>query len=186
MNGGWPSRAAFFVLVERTPPDPALQGRLVELVSPTLEALGYELVRVAFTGGQRPTVQVMAERPDGATMGIEDCTAISRALGAVLDVADPLPGAWALEVSSPGIDRPLVRTKDWNRFAGHRARVELATPIDGRRRMSGIVLGADEHGARLRLDDGEEAAVPFSAIRRARLVLTDALIAATAPARQSN
>jgi ribosome maturation factor RimP len=185
-NGGWPSRAACFVLVESTPPDPALEGRLVELVSPTLEAMGYELVRVALTGGQRPTVQIMAERPDGSTMRIEDCTAISRAVGAVLDVADPLPRAWALEVSSPGIDRPLVRVKDWNRFAGHRARVDLATPIDGRRRMSGIVLGADEHAAWLRLDDGADAALPFAAIRRAKLVLTDALIAATAPAKPSN
>ncbi len=170
---------------------PALEGRLAELVSPTLEAMGYELVRVATTGGTRPTVQVMAERNDGRAMGVEDCAAISRALGAVLDVADPLPGAWELEVSSPGIDRPLARAKDWNRFAGHLARVELALPVAGRKRMSGIVLGADDRAARLKLDDGQEAVVPLEAIRRARLVLTEALIQATkteaaGPAKPSN
>lgn len=158
---------------------PALEGRLAELVSPTLEAMGYELVRVAMTGGARPTVQVMAERSDGRAMGVEDCAAISRALGAVLDVADPLPGAWELEVSSPGIDRPLTRAKDWNRFAGHLARVELALPVAGRKRMSGTVLGADGEAARLKLADGAEAVVPLEAIRRARLVLTEALIEAT-------
>ncbi len=141
--------------------------------------MGYELVRVAMRGGTRPTVQVMAERADGQAMGIADCEAISRALGAVLDVADPLPGPWELEVSSPGIDRPLTRVKDWNRFAGHLARVELAEPVEGRRRLSGIVLGADEQRARLRLEDGTEAALPLGAIRRARLVLSAALIAAT-------
>jgi ribosome maturation factor RimP len=96
------------------------------------------------------------------------------------------PGAWELEVSSPGIDRPLTRAKDWNRFAGHLARVELAEMVDGRRRMSGIVLGADDQLARLRLDDGVEVGLPLAAIRRARLVLTEALIAATAPAKRNN
>ncbi len=175
-----------FCLVDRAPVSSAPDARLAELVSPTLAAMGYELVRVATTGGTRPTVQVMAERSDGQAMAIEDCTAISRALGAVLDVADPLPGAWQLEVSSPGIDRPLTRAKDWNRFAGHLARVELAEPIDGRRRLSGIVLGADDEAARLRLEDGTEAVLKLGAIRRARLVLTAALIAASAPAKLSN
>jgi ribosome maturation factor RimP len=164
----------------------APESRLAELVSPTLEAMGYELVRVATTGGARPTVQIMAERSDRQAMAIEDCEAISRALGAVLDVADPLPGAWELEVSSPGIDRPLTRAKDWNRFAGHQTRVELVEPVDGRRRMSGIALGADDRVARLRLDDGTEVMLPLAAIRRARLVLTEALIAATAPAKRNN
>lgn len=142
--------------------------------------MGYELVRVALSGGAKPTVQIMVERADGTPVGLEDCTAVSRALGAVLDVADPLPGAWTLEVSSPGIDRPLARPKDWNRFMGHLARVELAEPIAGRRRFSGIVLGADEQTARLRLEDGSEAALPIASILRAQLVLTEALIAATA------
>src|SRR6185503_17957993 len=141
---------------------------------------GYELVRVAVLGRDRPTVQVMADNADGSQITVADCEAISHALGAVLDVEDPIPGAWSLEVSSAGIDRPLTRPKDWNRYAGHLARAETTTPINGRRRFSGVVLGADDSEARIRLDDGSEAALPLSAIRRAKLVLTDSLIAATA------
>lgn len=142
--------------------------------------MGYELVRVAVSGKDRPTVQIMSDRADGAQITVEDCEAISRALGAVIDVEDPLPGAWNLEVSSPGIDRPLTRVKDWNRFAGHLARAELIAPIDGRKRFSGIVLGADSAHARMRLDDGSEVLLPLDDLRRARLVLTDELIGATA------
>jgi ribosome maturation factor RimP len=101
-------------------------------------------------------------------------------------VEDPLPGAWTLEVSSPGIDRPLTRVKDWNRFAGHLARAETLDPVDGRKRFLGIVLGADEAAARLRLDDGTEVALPLAGLRRAKLVLTDALIAATAERQPTN
>ncbi len=165
-----------------------LEARLADIVAPTLADMGYELVRVALmgepSGRGRPTLQVMADRADGAPMGIEDCEALSHALGAVLDVADPMSGAWTLEVSSPGIDRPLTRAKDWNRFAGHRARAELAAPVGGRKRLTGTVLGADAAAdppcARMRLDDGSELAVPLGDIRKAKLVLTDALIAATA------
>jgi ribosome maturation factor RimP len=98
----------------------------------------------------------------------------------VIDVEDPIPGNWTLEVSSAGIDRPLTRVKDWNRFAGHLARAETELPIDGRKRFSGVVLGADSNAAHLRLDDGTEVALPLAHIRRAKLLLTDALIAATA------
>lgn len=142
--------------------------------------MGYELVRVMLVGRDRPTVQVMADRADGTQISIADCETISHALSAVLDVEDPIPGAWTLEVSSAGIDRPLVRVKDWNRFAGHLARAETDVPIDGRKRFSGTVLGADDAAARLRLDDGTEVALPLAQVRRAKLVLTDALIAATA------
>jgi ribosome maturation factor RimP len=157
----------------------SLEARLAAIVAPTLESMGFELVRVVVLGRDRPTVQVMADRADGAQIAVHDCEAISHALGAVLDVEDPIPGAWSLEVSSAGIDRPLTRAKDWNRYAGHLARVEAVAPIDGRRRFSGIVLGADDDAARLRLDDGSEITLPLPAIRRAKLVLTDALIAAT-------
>lgn len=169
-----------------------LEARLAEIIAPTLADMGYELVRVALMGepSGRPTIQVMADRADGAPMGIADCQTLSTALGAVLDVADPMPAAWMLEVSSPGIDRPLTRVKDWNRFAGHLARVELAAAVAGRKRATGVVLGADASVqpplARLRLDDGTELAVPLPEIRRAKLVLTDALIAATATPTQSN
>jgi len=158
----------------------SLESRLAGIVTPTLEAMGYELVRVAVLGRDRPTVQVMADRADGSQITVADCEAISRQLGAVLDVEDPIPGAWSLEVSSAGIDRPLTRAKDWNRFAGHLARAETAVPVGGRRRFAGVALGADDAGARLRLEDGSEVTLPLTAIRRAKLVLTDALIAATA------
>ena len=157
-----------------------LEGRLAVMIAPTLQDMGYELVRVAVLGREKPTVQVMADRADGSLIRVEDCEAISRAIGAVLDVEDPVPGAWTLEVSSAGIDRPLTRVKDWNRFAGHVARAEVNMPVDGRKRFAGIVLGADAQHARLRLDDGTEVALPLADLKRARLVLTDALIAATA------
>ncbi|CAH2601401.1 Ribosome maturation factor RimP [Rhodovastum atsumiense] len=159
---------------------------MADIIAPTLVDMGYELVRVAVLGRERPTVQIMADRADGSQITLEDCEAISRAVGAVLDVEDPIPGAWTLEVSSAGIDRPLTRRKDWNRFAGHLARAETVLPIDGRKRFSGTVLGADDTHARLRLEDGTEVALPFTEIRKARLVLTDALIDATAASSRSN
>ncbi len=157
-----------------------LDARIAAAITPTLGQMGYELVRVAVLGKETPTVQIMADRADGALIGVEDCEAISHAVGAVLDVDDPIPGAWHLEVSSAGIDRPLTRPKDWNRFSGHVAKAEVAIPVNGRKRFSGIVLGAADGAARMRLDDGSEIALPLADIRKARLVLTDALIAATA------
>ena len=185
-DGGWPQRATFFILDHDRPHHAGLEARLAEIVTPALEGMGYELVRVAVAGRDRPTVQIMADRADGAAMTVEDCEAISRRLGAVIDVADPMPGEWTLEVSSPGIDRPLTRVKDWNRFAGHLARAELAVPLDGRKRFTGVVLGADAAAGRLRLDDGSEVALPLEHLRRARLVLTDALIDATATRTRTN
>ena len=165
---------------DRVAPGDTLDARLAATIAPTLEGMGYELVRVTVLGRERPTVQVMADRADGTQIGVGDCEAISGALGAVLDVEDPLPGAWQLEVSSAGIDRPLTRVKDWNRFSGHLAKVEMTMPVEGRRRFSGTVLGADDEAATLRLEDGSDVRLPLAALRRAKLVLTDALIDATA------
>ena len=172
-------RAAFLALDDDQPRHSGLEGRLADIIAPSLAGMGYELVRVAVLGKERQTVQIMADRADGATIRVEDCEAISHAIGAVIDVADPMKGEWVLEVSSPGIDRPLTRRRDWNRFAGHQARVEMEVPVDGRRRITGTVLGADAGFARLRLDDGSDVACPLADIRRAKLLLTDALIAAT-------
>jgi ribosome maturation factor RimP len=163
-----------------------LEARIADAVAPMLADLGYDLVRVAVLGRDRPTVQVMADRAGGDPITVTDCETISRALGAVLDVADFFPTAWSLEVSSAGIDRPLTRRRDWNRFAGHRARAEVDPPLDGRKRLTGVVLGADETHARLRLDEGSEILLPLADIRRAKLVLTDELIAAAAPPTRTN
>ena len=163
-----------------------LEARIAATITPTIEHLGYELVRVLVLGRERPTVQIMADRADGAQISVEDCERITHAVSAVLDVDDPLPGAWTLEVSSAGIDRPLTRVKDWVRFAGHQARVEMLMPHDGRRRFTGTILGADQNHATLRLDGGEDVTLPLSDIRRAKLMLTDALIEATATTKMAN
>jgi ribosome maturation factor RimP len=185
--GGWPSRAAFFVLEHNddekevaAPAQVGLEARITATIAPTLTDLGYEIVRVAVLGRERPTVQIMADRADGSLIGIEDCEIISRAVGAVLDVNDPIPGRWTLEVSSAGIDRPLTRLKDWQRFVGHLARVELALPIDGRRRTSAVIVHASAESVTLR-DGKGDFDVPMVDVRRAKLVLTDELIAASAP-----
>ena len=168
------------------PAHTTLEAKLAAIITPQLESMGFELVRVAILGRDRPTIQVMADRADGSQISVDDCERISHDVGAAIDVDDPLPGAWTLEVSSAGIDRPLTRTKDWNRFAGHRARVDTFLPQNGRRRFSGVVLGADETIARLRLDDGSEVLFRVQDIRGARLVLTDALIEATARPPRAN
>jgi ribosome maturation factor RimP len=148
------------------------------IIEPSLEAMGYRLVRVAITGGQhRPTLQIMAERCDEAAMTVEDCAEISRSVSALLDVADPIAGAYMLEVSSPGIDRPLVRPDDYDRFAGFEARIELSAPQDGRKRFRGRLLGRDGEEIRLVAETGEVRLL-LARIVRAKLVLTDDLIAA--------
>jgi ribosome maturation factor RimP len=156
-----------------------LQRRLEALIAPSLDAMGYELVRVQVQGRQRLTLQVMADRKDGVEMAVEDCADISRSLSALLDVEDPISSAYTLEVSSPGIDRPLTRPKDFAAWAGFEAKLESVQPIDGRKRFRGQLLGLDESGqVRLRVETGE-VAIPFADVRGAKLVLTDALIAAT-------
>jgi ribosome maturation factor RimP len=146
-----------------------------------LEQMGYRLVRIRITGEAGCTVQIMAERPDGS-MQIEDCEAVSRALSPVLDVADPIDRAYRLEISSPGIDRPLVRRSDFARYAGHLVKVEMAVAHQGRKRFRGTLGGVEGETVRLTRDDapaGEEADVllVMEDIAEARLVLTDELIA---------
>lgn len=191
MYGGWPSRAASFCfgrpsLDGNEPTTTTLEAKLAAIIAPRLELMGFELVRVAVLGRERPTVQIMADRADGSQISVEDCQEISHDVSAAIDVDDPIPGAWTLEVSSAGIDRPLTRVKDWNRFAGHQARVETFFPQNGRKRFIGIVMGADEDAARIRLDDGQEFVLRHPDIRRAKLVLTDALIEATAAPPRAN
>ena len=152
-----------------------LLRRIEDIVAPTIAGMGYELVRVAMSRGGG-TLQIMAEPADGRPMDVEDCATLSRALSAVLDVEDPIASSYTLEVSSPGIDRPLTRAKDYVRWSGHVARLETVEPIDGRRRFKGTLLGLADDRVRLRLDDGKEAAVPLASVTKAKLELTDALI----------
>jgi len=158
--------------------------QITELIEPTIHDLGFEVVRVSMTGGQRPTLQVMAEPLTGGPMTVEHCAEISRAVSALLDVSDPIGGSYRLEVTSPGIDRPLVRRADFERFAGFEARLETAEPIAGRRRFRGRLAGVIDDEVCLRMPEGEQR-IPYAAVKKAKLVLTDDLLAAAQAERRS-
>ena len=154
-----------------------LAARIAAIAGPVLEGLGYRLVRVRVSGADGCTVQIMSERPDG-TMAIEDCEAASRALSPVLDVADPVPSAYRLEMSSPGLDRPLVRRTDFERQVGQVMKVEMAVPVGGRKRFRGVLASVSGDDAIVRAEDsGVETLLPMHDMAEARLVLTDDLIA---------
>src|SRR5271169_5792356 len=159
--------------------EPGRAARVALIVAPALAALGYRLVRVRISGSAGCTVQIMAERPDG-TMTIEDCELASRTLSPVLDVADPIESPYQLEISSPGIDRPLVRHSDFDRYAGNVAQVEMTVPVDGRRRFRGQLLGTEGDSVRIRRNDatpdGVDDLLRIDDMMEAKLVLTDALI----------
>ena len=143
-------------------------------MTPVIEAAGFRLVRLRLMGGKRKTLQVMAERPDGS-MTVEDCADLSRALGEFLDREEVVEGDFLLEVSSPGIDRPLTRLADFARWAGHEAKLELAVPIEGRKRFRGLLAGLD--GSEVAIETGgTRLTLPFRSIAEAKLVLTDKLI----------
>jgi ribosome maturation factor RimP len=154
-----------------------LEARIAHVVAPVIGTMGYRLVRIRVSGQNGCTVQVMAEKEDG-TLAIEDCEAISHAISPALDVDDPIGRAYHLEVSSPGIDRPLVRRGDLERWAGHEAKIETAIPVDGRKRYRGILLGVEDETVGIRLADlgGETVWLPLRELSDARLVLTDALV----------
>jgi ribosome maturation factor RimP len=147
---------------------------LEPIIAAAVEAAGYRLVRLRLMGGKVKTLQVMAERADG-TMNVEDCAALSRALSEFIEREDPIEGDFELEVSSPGIDRPLTRLTDFARWSGHEAKLELTAPIDGRKRFRGTLLGLDGNDVTVEAQ-GLRLKVPFRAIAEAKLVLTDKLI----------
>jgi ribosome maturation factor RimP len=173
--------------------EPGLSARVASIAEPVIEQLGYRLVRVKVSSADGCTVQIMAERPDG-TMAVEDCETVSRALSPVFDVNDPINKAYRLEISSPGIDRPLVRKSDFDRYAGHMVKIETEIPIDGRKRFRGLLIATEGDAARIRLDhkadtkkddkksddteadDGAEFLLPIGEMSDARLVLTDELV----------
>lgn len=174
------SEAARSEIEPRLIAEPGLSARVAAVTEPVIEGLGYRLVRVKVSGADGCTVQIMAERPDGS-MAVEDCETISRALSPVLDVADLIERAYRLEISSPGIDRPLVRKSDFDRYAGHLAKIETEVPVAGRKRFRGRLAGTEGEAARLTRDDmetGEAADVllPIRDMSEARLVLTEDLV----------
>ena len=152
--------------------------RVEELIAPSLEALGFELVRVRYGGSARPTLQIMIERQDHEPMTVDDCATASKSISALFDVEDPIGGAYNLEVSSPGLDRPLTRISDFERFTGFHAKIEMTAPIDGRTRFRGQVLGVEDGKVWISADEGTSV-VPFETIKKAKLILTDELISAT-------
>jgi ribosome maturation factor RimP len=156
-----------------------LAAQLAGLVEPVLEDLGFRLVRVTISGRNGTTVQVMAERPDG-TITVEECAEISRNLSPLLDAHDPLPGHYALEVSSPGIDRPMARVSDFETWAGYEAKIELKQPLSGRKRFRGLLAGVENGEVRIEVELDQPGrqlvGLPVALIAEARLVLTDALI----------
>jgi ribosome maturation factor RimP len=162
----------------------AIDRRIAEIVTPTVEGLGFEVVRIRLMGGQSKTLQIMADRPEGG-IEVDDCARISTAVSAVLDVEDPLADAYTLEVSSPGIDRPLTRLKDFATWAGHEARLETQDLIDGRRRFKGILAGVEGDEVLIELEPQGDADEPltiglkFDWLADAKLVLTDDLIRQT-------
>jgi len=160
--------------------EPGLSARVAVIAEPVIEDLGYRLVRVKVSGADGCTVQIMAERPDGS-MAVEDCETVSRALSPVLDVADPVDRAYRLEISSPGLDRPLVRKSDFDRYAGHLVRIEMEVPVAGRKRFRGVLAGTEGEAARLRCDEAAEGEspdvlLPIAEMSEAKLVLTDELL----------
>jgi ribosome maturation factor RimP len=160
----------------------ALETKLLELLEPEISRLGYELVRLRLLGRDDKILQIMAETPDGLC-GIGDCQTISHALSDLLDAADPLPFPYRLEVSSPGIDRPLTRAKDFARWTGHDAKVELTEPVAGRKRLEGHLVGITGDIVQLTIS-GNLFELPRQNIKSAKLVLTDKLLAATRPQQQ--
>ena len=162
----------------------AEDARLLELLDPVAEAAGYDIVRLRLAGGDRARrLQVMAERPDG-TMLVEDCTTLSRAISELLDAADPIRGEYLLEVSSPGIDRPLTRLQDFEAYEGYEARIELDRLAENRKRFKGELAGVDGDNVAINLEgDDETALLPFAWISDAKLVITDQLMKRGADAR---
>jgi ribosome maturation factor RimP len=151
-------------------------ARIDAMISPTLESMGFDLVRVRFDGGKRPMLQIMAEPTDGGEMTVEHCADISRAVSAILDVEDPIPGAYELEVSSPGMDRPLVRPHDFETYAGNVVKIELKMLMEGRKRFRGKLRGISDGNVSLDVD-GQDIQLPFDQIADAKIIITDELIA---------
>jgi ribosome maturation factor RimP len=166
-SGGW----------ERVTSAVQLEQRNEEIIEPAALDLGFEVVRVQLSGDHNPRLQIMAEPIEGDIMTVDHCAKISRAVSAILDVDDPIDGAYTLEVSSPGLDRPLVKLRDFARFAGFDARIETTVSVDGRKRFRGRLAGVDGETIMISVD-GDDMAIDFADVRRAKLLVTDEMLAA--------
>jgi ribosome maturation factor RimP len=153
----------------------AIDQRMAEILTPVIEGMGFEVVRIRLMGGKTKTLQIMAERPEGG-IEVDECAKISGAVSAVLDVEDPLEDAYTLEVSSPGIDRPLTRLKDFETFEGYEAKIETTDMIDGRRRFKGVLAGIEGDEVLVNIEDGRPVGLHYDWLSDAKLVLTDDLI----------
>ena len=168
--------------LEKAPPFLIEKGKTMDIteqvqtiIEPALMDMGYEIVRIALMGGDLKTLQIMAERTDRQDMTVDDCEKISHTASALLDIADPFPYRWVLEVSSPGIDRPLIKPADYNRFKGHEAKIELTEEINGRRRFKGIIQGIEDNIVSLNFE-GETISFAFETIQKAKLTFQDATL----------
>lgn len=161
-----------------------MDRRLASIVAPVIEAMGYELVRLRFMGGKTPRLQIMADTAEGG-IEVDDCAAISRQVSAVLDVEDPIEGEYNLEVSSPGIDRPLTRLKDFETWAGYEAKLQTAELISGRKNFRGRLMGVEDGEVLVEIEEGT-IGLAFDWLTEAKLVLTDDLVAATLRAKKAN
>lgn len=154
-----------------------IEQKIEQEITPSLTDMGYEIVRVVLMGNEVKTIQIMAERINRTEMTLDDCTKISRTVSALLDVSDPISGRWTLEVSSPGIDRPLLKLADYERFLGHEAKVETSVDLNGRKRFKGVLMHITPDKTAVVMDvDGQEVILSFNTIIKAKLILTDALI----------
>ena len=184
-SGGPPARR-FFVGISKVRGKTPEDRKLLELLDPVAEAAGYEIFRLRMMGGSKSgrTLQVMAERPADGDMGIDDCTALSRAISEVMDAADPVEGDYRLEVSSPGIDRPLTRLKDFEAYERLEARLELDRVVENRKRFKGVLAGVEGDDVLIDLEgEAETAQIPFAWISDAKLTLSDELMKRGAAAR---
>ncbi|HEU5047951.1 MAG TPA: ribosome maturation factor RimP [Rickettsiales bacterium] len=164
----------------------SIQDKIVAIIEPSLNGMGYNLVQVKLIEGGRRTLQIMAERIDGRNMTVDDCADISYNVSALLDVEDPISDAYHLEISSPGIDRPLVKLQDFERFSGFEAKLETKMLIDGRKRFKGRIKGIQEQNVLMETEEGTASVIPFNMVRSAKLLLTDELLKKAAAGQVNN
>lgn len=153
-----------------------INHKIAELIAPVLENMGYDLVRVLLMGTTRQTLQIMAERKDNTAMAVEDCTAISRAISPILDVEDPIKGSYSLEISSPGVNRPLIKPEDYTRFIGLNAKIETSCLIDNRRRFNGIIKEFNKNNEVVLADEDAVFNIPYDSIKTAKLAIADEIL----------